>query len=358
MGGFREIEKNEVLNLWSKATHEELQVYIHNPFCPSRCNFCCYQGVLHNKKDCDLYYKKNLPKTIEMYKEVIGGGSKVKSWFFGGGTPSLASAEVLENTISKLPNFSDGKKTFEIHPNFWHVDQLDLLKERGFDNVIIGIQSFNFELLKRVNRVPASLSKIRELIEELKKRKINVLIDLIFLMEGKNKSKESNIFEEDIIKALSFEPAELTLQLNFNKDYGKNESIMFANSIINALKRNTSNYDFHSPIFKKETFEFKFFKDMAHSKPWKIIRLIRDDLVSDFEKEEFVGFLGQEPKTMSPGRSLLGMGSYNNEENYIFEKTNNTGSGKMTFSNINMDEKIFLVVEVTTGSETKFLLCD
>lgn len=357
MHDLEEIKKEEVLKLWHEATHDSLHVYIHSPFCPSLCDYCCYQGVMHNKDDYESYYGSYLPGIIDFYKNVLKR-NKIKSWFFGGGTPSLVSVRDLQKIFELLPNFNYGEKSFEIHPAFWSVDQLDLLQNYDFDNIIIGVQSFDSDLLKKVNRVPASFKKIKKLIKEAKRRKFRICLDLILFMDGENRKREISIFKNDIRKALSFNPEELTLQLNFSKDYEKRDSKVLTNSTMSALDDRLDDYFFNLPIFGSRAFKLHLFKMILEKRTWKIIRLIRKDMVDDFENGRFDGFLGQEPKKIKSGNfSLLGIGAYKNTNNYIFDKENNTGKGKVTFSNINIKGEVSLVVETNHKKNPRFFTC-
>ena len=152
---YDEIDFPTIEKLWENSINP-IGVYIHSPFCPSICEYCIYAGtLLKNKEEYDKYYDSYLPKIINLYKPILEKKKdSIVSWFFGGGTPSMMEPKTLEKLLKSLPNFKESKgcKSFEIHPAYWSVEQLDLLKEYNFDNVTICLQTLDRDTLIKQKR--------------------------------------------------------------------------------------------------------------------------------------------------------------------------------------------------------------
>ncbi len=355
MRKYKEISHQEVLDLLERSTHEALQIYVNNPFCPSICSFCCYQGILYKKEDYEDYYNEYLPKIINFYRYFLEK-NKIATWFFGGGTPSLVRFDDLDKLFANLPNFSSGEKTFEIHPAFWDNKQLDVLKKYNFANAIICVQSFNADILRKVNRVPASFDRISRLARELKKRKIRVCIDLILFMDGNDKKKESLIFEKDISYSLSLFPEEITLQLNFQKKYKEKDMEIFTKLISRMFYKYSDQYDINFFEDDKACSFDSFMGKIKYSLPRKIIRFIRKDVVPDFNKFSFYGFMGPEEKRLLTMKySLIGIGSYNYKDK-IYNNDPLMEKGKVSSTLINIDNEIIHIREINNKNIPCFFL--
>jgi hypothetical protein len=190
-----------------------LAVYVHSPFCPSECQFCTYQGRLPLKGEREKYYNEYLPAQISNYKNILQT-AEIDSWFFGGGTPSLMTPQILRNILSLLPGFRErGEKFFEIHPANFDLELLAVLQEYNFHNVIIGAQSFDATVLKKANRLPAGKAEIKNIIQEIQKHGMLAWLDLIGFIN--DDPAEITVLGSDIYTALELSPDEISLQPNF-----------------------------------------------------------------------------------------------------------------------------------------------
>ena len=120
--------------------------YIHIPFCLSKCKYCSF--VSFNKPELITGYIYSLLKEIsENYK-----GENLQTLYFGGGTPSLISIELLSKVIKKFNLENNGEVTIEVNPDDCTMDYLKGLKEIGFNRLSIGSQTFDDNLLKLIGR--------------------------------------------------------------------------------------------------------------------------------------------------------------------------------------------------------------
>ena len=148
--------------------------YIHIPFCKSKCKYCSF--VSFNKLELINNYIYALLKEISSaYK-----GERLKTLYFGGGTPSLLPVDLLEKVFTKFV-FDDGAEvTIEVNPDDCNFDYLCNLKRIGFNRLSIGSQTFNDDLLKLIGRRHNS-NQIVETVEYAKKAGFkNISLDLIY----------------------------------------------------------------------------------------------------------------------------------------------------------------------------------
>jgi len=128
-------------------------IYIHIPFCRKACLYCDFHFStnLDNKKkliDAICSEIKNRKNYLE--------NETVNSIYFGGGTPSLLSLEELEQILSVIQtNFVVNEKaevTFELNPEDAEINYLREIKKLGVNRLSVGLQSFDEEELKWMNR--------------------------------------------------------------------------------------------------------------------------------------------------------------------------------------------------------------
>lgn len=131
-----------------------LGIYIHWPFCLSKCPYCDFNSHVRNAVDADLWHD-NLLKEL-FYWHTQTPNRLIKTVFFGGGTPSLMSPRTVEALITfiKTSWLCDPKLeiTLEANPNSIEAQKFQDFKSAGVNRVSVGIQSFNEEDLKFLGR--------------------------------------------------------------------------------------------------------------------------------------------------------------------------------------------------------------
>ncbi len=142
-------------------------LYLHIPFCESLCTFCGCNTIITRNHQVEVPYVKTILKEFSLYCDQVGQFKKapLKQIHLGGGTPTFLSAQQLELMVSKLlSNISGLDKNFEgsveVDPRRTTKDQLEALYGVGFRRISLGVQDFNPEVQKIVNRVqPYELTK-------------------------------------------------------------------------------------------------------------------------------------------------------------------------------------------------------
>ncbi|MBQ2405621.1 MAG: radical SAM protein, partial [Lachnospiraceae bacterium] len=138
---------------------KSLSVYIHIPFCVQKCVYCDFLSAPANAEKRSQYVAA-LKKEIELNAEKYADNYGVTTIFFGGGTPSLLSAEDIETILYSLKqkyNFRNGfdntEITLEMNPGTASLEKLIILRYIGINRLSIGLQSANDDELKLLGRI-------------------------------------------------------------------------------------------------------------------------------------------------------------------------------------------------------------
>ena len=168
-------------------------IYIHIPYCKQACHYCNYHfsTSLKNKENVI----SSMIKEIEI--KSIGYNDLIQTIYFGGGTPSFFETKEINkiiNSIFKKFKISPSPEiTLEANPDDLSKTKLIELSESYINRLSIGVQSFNDEELKLMNRSHNS-KEAKNCIDYALKYYDNISIDLIFGMPNSNlKTWESNL---------------------------------------------------------------------------------------------------------------------------------------------------------------------
>lgn len=133
---------------------KELGIYIHIPFCISKCNYCDFNSFSCSK-DIQEKYINALKKEIEYKlsnKEII-----VKTIYIGGGTPSSIEEKNIKEIIEKIKENANLEKdieiTIEVNPGTANLKKIETYYNLGINRLSIGLQSSNDNLLKLIGRI-------------------------------------------------------------------------------------------------------------------------------------------------------------------------------------------------------------
>ena len=152
-------------------------LYIHIPFCDSKCNYCAfnsYTNLNHLKKE---YFKA----VKKQFLNEVSDKTQFETLFIGGGTPSTMSLEFYEKLFELISPYIKNVKemTIESNPNTSY-EWLKEIKNFGVNRISFGIQSFNEEKLKFLNRNHSPAQAIQAIQNAKKAGFENINIDLIY----------------------------------------------------------------------------------------------------------------------------------------------------------------------------------
>lgn len=154
-----------------------LGLYIHIPFCKHLCHYCDFvKTIPRDQKVIDKYLDK-LIEEINSYRQYF---SKIETIFIGGGTPNVLNNDNLNRLLLALKDITPTEFTIEINPELYTHEQGTIFLKHGINRVSLGVQTFNEETLKFLNRQHTN-QDVFEAVESLKTLGINnISLDLIF----------------------------------------------------------------------------------------------------------------------------------------------------------------------------------
>ena len=156
-------------------------IYIHIPFCQQKCYYCDFYKTVNTSLTGSFI--NALLKELTLRKNYIEG-EKIETIYFGGGTPSVLNKEELQQIISFLNNtfdiVSDVEITLEANPDDLLPDYLEMLFRIGINRLSIGIQAFQNEHLKKMNR----RHNVQQAVQSVENAALtgfkNISLDLIY----------------------------------------------------------------------------------------------------------------------------------------------------------------------------------
>lgn len=148
--------------------------YIHIPFCKSKCAYCSF--VSFNKLEMITGYVYALLKDIsDNYC-----GEKLRTLYFGGGTPSLLPIDLLSKIIKKFNFQNNYELTIEINPDDANLEYFSALKSLGVNRLSLGSQTFDDEILKLIGRRHDSNAIVNAVKLAKEVGFTNISVDLIY----------------------------------------------------------------------------------------------------------------------------------------------------------------------------------
>jgi oxygen-independent coproporphyrinogen-3 oxidase len=190
-------------------------VYIHIPFCKSRCSYCDFATDVYRNNESVERYVNALCQEIENYAltNVQASANLVETLYFGGGTPSLLSAKQLEkilNTLQKHFIFTEKIEfTLEMNPATVTLEKLQDFKSLGVNRASFGVQTFDDRALKILarghdaNDAHTTFQLLRQANFE------NISFDLIAGLPNQTLGN----WEDNLNRALDLQPEHLSLYL-------------------------------------------------------------------------------------------------------------------------------------------------
>ena len=177
-----------------------ISIYIHYPFCRSKCPYCDFNSYCNLKIDEEELIKAYLNE-IEYYKDIIKD-KVIDTIYFGGGTPSLMSEKLLSNIINKINSLYKINQNCEIslesNPNSINYEKLKSFKDIGINRVSIGVQSLIDRDLKFLGRIHNRNEAIEAINTAQKIFNDKYSIDLIYGRPNQNLKEWKNELNEAI----------------------------------------------------------------------------------------------------------------------------------------------------------------
>ncbi len=176
-------------------------LYIHIPFCVSRCDYCAFATWAGAEARIDDYVEALLGEL--RWRRSKGELSHVDSLYIGGGTPSVIPARLIARAISEISFSSQAEVTIECNPESTTSEGLMIYRDSGVNRISLGLQSFSKEVLRSLGRDYEPTAILRA-VDSIGKAGIeDYSVDLIFGAAAETIST----LEESIKKVLELSPA-------------------------------------------------------------------------------------------------------------------------------------------------------
>lgn len=189
-------------------TGEPLALYVHWPFCVSKCPYCDFNSHVRESIDQDAWREALLADLA--HEASLLGGRELTSIFFGGGTPSLMEsstvASIIEAAAQHWQPSADIEITLEANPNSVETARFADLAKAGVNRVSLGLQSFDDKALAFLGRAHSAREGFAALATAQKHFR-RVSFDLIYALPGDTEDSWS----ATLAQALSLGTSHLSL---------------------------------------------------------------------------------------------------------------------------------------------------
>ena len=207
---------------------KKLSLYLHIPFCASKCHYCDFLSGPDTKENIERYVEL-LCKEIRIKAESLKAEEKITDTvFFGGGTPSLLEPGQMIKIMSTLREefriLPEAEISLELNPGTVCKEKLKTYQQLGINRLSIGLQSANNEELKRLGRIH-TYEEFLNTWQEVKRLGFsNINIDLMSSLPGQTLESYRNTLE----KITSLKPEHISAYsliieegTNFHNWYGE-----------------------------------------------------------------------------------------------------------------------------------------
>ncbi len=191
-----------------EGTAELEHLYVHIPFCPKVCPYCSFYKEASDRNKTQAFLDAVLLDLDRRLREVTS--SRIKTIFFGGGTPSALTVKQLDFLLSELHRRLDLTElrewTLEMNPATVSLEKAQMLNDFGVNRISMGVQSWDPEMLHRLGRVHSAEQAERSFGILREAGFTNVNLDLIFGIPGQS----IEIWEGSLRKTIGLAPEHIS----------------------------------------------------------------------------------------------------------------------------------------------------
>ena len=189
---------------------KNLGIYIHIPFCISKCKYCGFYSYGGSTEEEQQKYIEGLLEDIQAYGEEYSKDYKIDTVFIGGGTPSILNPQHIKSVLDILRESfvvsEDAEITIESNPKTLNEEKLHIYRQAGINRLSIGLQTFDDRLLKTLGRVHTAEDFIESFTLARKCGFDNINLDLMFAIPGHT----MEIWEDTLNKAIELSPEHIS----------------------------------------------------------------------------------------------------------------------------------------------------
>lgn len=309
--------------------HGDFGVYIHVPFCYSKCSFCPFYKETYSEN-----LKKQYLAAILKEIEDTELRNQARWVYVGGGTPNTLEIGELRNILERIKyKIKLNSLGIELLPALIKKDYLLGLRKLGFSKISVGIESYSVEVMERTGRKIGDNEQIRKVLGYAKSLGLFVNVDMMVGLPG----QDAATFRQDIKKVKSALPDQITIYpfmiirgLEANPSSTSEEQfelIEEAGEILRNLgydRKSVWTFAFDNDVYDSSRDELVMdyigFGPAAFSTygNWKVVNPELDVYLRNFKNGRQLGFVASKSRTSDDWRKFAAMiyeGKIDNLEN-------------------------------------------
>lgn len=186
----------------------QLGIYIHIPFCRSKCDYCDFYSLAGREDQMNAYQKAlltHLKETAPQARDYV-----VDTIYFGGGTPSLYGPKRVKELLGcirrRFEVAGNAEITLEANPDSADQKTLAAFRRAGINRISLGMQSAHDDELAALHR-PHTFQQVQEAVAAIRKAKLkNLTLDLIYGLPGQDMAR----WRDSVEQALALRPEHLS----------------------------------------------------------------------------------------------------------------------------------------------------
>jgi oxygen-independent coproporphyrinogen-3 oxidase len=197
----------------SNQSSSPLSLYFHIPFCDTVCFYCGCSKVATKDRGKAQPYLDHVYKEMAMQSELFENSRVVKQLHWGGGTPTFINHEQMTELMDRTRQYftllddDSGEYSIEIDPREATAETISVLRSIGFNRMSLGVQDFNPDVQKAVNRIQSE-AETKEVIQAARDCGFHsISLDLIYGLPHQS----VKTFDETLDKILSLSPDRLSV---------------------------------------------------------------------------------------------------------------------------------------------------
>jgi oxygen-independent coproporphyrinogen-3 oxidase len=172
--------------LRARGLRHPLSIYVHIPFCDTVCYYCACNKIVTKNREKAQTYLGYLKREIDIQGRLLSDLNRVEQLHFGGGTPTYLSDEQMDDLIRHLRQWftfaadDKGEYSIEVDPRTVTPERVHRLREQGFNRISLGVQDFDDQVQKAVNRIQPEEKTLAVIAAARAAQFRSVSVDLIY----------------------------------------------------------------------------------------------------------------------------------------------------------------------------------
>lgn len=169
---------------WGPAANTRpLSLYVHLPFCNTICFYCGCNKIVTKDHSRSARYLRYLAREFALIGGTLDGSRRAEQVHLGGGTPTFLSTEELRSMMRQMGEHFEllpGEYSVEIDPRTVDDEKVAALAQLGFNRMSLGVQDFNADVQRAVNRIQSEEETARAIEVARKCGFTSINVDLIY----------------------------------------------------------------------------------------------------------------------------------------------------------------------------------